>query len=472
MATIIGRRNEQNELQRYMESDSSEFVAIYGRRRVGKTFLVRQFFNNRFDFCLTGLANSNMSSQLLNFQFSMKEAGFIDAPLAGNWLIAFQQLKLLIEQSTAPKKTIFLDELPWIDTAKSDFISALEHFWNGWAAHRTDILLIVCGSSTSWMMDKLLNNKGGLHNRITSRLKIHPFTLLECKLYIQSMEIAWEEFQIVECYMILGGIPFYWSLLKKGLSLSQNIDQLLFRDNGTLHNEFSNLYAALFKKSEKYIQVIEVLSKKSKGMTRNELISLVKEKSGGGLSKLLEDLENCGFIRSYFPIDKKVKDKIYQLIDFYSLFYFHFIQSTHISNDNYWSSMIDSPLHKTWSGYAFEQVCLTHIFQIKNSLGISGVHCNIASWRSKETEPGAQIDLLIDRNDGVINLCEMKYSAYPYTIDKKYAETFRNKIGAFKQETQSRKSIFLTMITTYGIKQNEYAGMVQNQLTLSELFSK
>jgi hypothetical protein len=286
------------------------------------------------------------------------------------------------------------------------------------------------------------------------------------------MEITWEDYQIVECYMILGGIPFYWSLLKKGLSLSQNIDQLLFQDIGTLHTEFSNLYAALFKKSEKYIQLIEVLSKKSKGMTRNELISLLKEKSGGGLSKLLEDLENCGFIRSYFPIDKKVKDKIYQLIDFYSLFYFHFIQSTHISNDNYWSSMIDSPLHKIWSGYAFEQVCLSHILQIKYSLGISGVHCNIASWRSKETEPGAQIDLLIDRNDGVINLCEMKYSVCPYIIDKKYAETLRNKIGAFKQETQSRKSIFLTLITTYGIKQNEYAGMVQNQLTLSDLFSK
>jgi AAA+ ATPase superfamily predicted ATPase len=472
MTTIIGRENEQKELQRYLSSDSSEFIAVYGRRRVGKTFLVRQFFNNKFDFCLTGLANANMSSQLLNFQFAMKEASITDVPLAKNWLIAFQQLKSLIEKSATGKKIIFLDELPWMDTAKSDFLSALEHFWNGWAAHRTDILLIVCGSSTSWMMDKLINNKGGLHNRITHRLKIDPFTLAECKEFILSRGITWEEYQIVECYMVMGGIPFYWSLLKKGLSLAQNIDLLLFHDNGTLHNEYSNLYAALFKNSEKYTQLIEVLSKKSKGMTRNELISIANEKSGGGMTKLLEDLENCGFIRSYFPIDKKVKDKIYQLIDFYSLFYFHFIQSAHLNNDGYWSSMIDSPIHRTWSGYAFEQVCLAHVLQIKNKLGISGVHCNIASWRSKETDPGAQIDLLIDRNDWVINLCEMKYSMYPFTIDKKYSETLRNKIGSFKQETKTRKSIFLTMITTFGIKQNEYAGMVQYQLTMTDLFRK
>ena len=272
--------------------------------------------------------------------------------------------------------------------------------------------------------------------------------------------------------MILGGIPFYWSLLKKGLSLAQNIDLLLFRDNGPLHNEFNNLYAALFKNSEKYVQVIEILSKKSKGLTRNELISFSTEKSGGGISKILEDLENCDFIRSYFPIDKKVKDKIYQLIDFYSLFYFHFVQSTHKNNEDYWSSMIDSPLHRTWSEYAFEQVCLTHILQIKHRLGISGVHGNIASWRSKETENGAQIDLLIDRNDSLINLCEMKYSMYPFTIDKKYPEILRNKIGSFREETKTRKSIFLTMVTTFGIKQNEYAGMVQNELKMSDLFSK
>lgn len=471
MMKIIGRIYEQQELQSYLQSASSEFIAVYGRRRVGKTFLVREFFNNRFDFYLTGLANTNMAAQLLNFRFSMQEAGYTDSPVPRNWLYAFQQLKTLLEKSSKKRKVIFLDELPWMDTAKSDFVSALEQFWNGWASKRTDILLIVCGSSTSWMMDKLINNKGGLHNRITHRLNILPFTLLECKNYIQSRQMVWEEYQIVECYMILGGIPYYWSLLKKGISLAQNIDALFFQENGALREEFKNLYAALFKHSEKYTNLIELLNKKNKGLTRSELIKFSKEESGGGLTKMLEDLESCGFIRSYYSLDKKTKDKLYQLADFYSLFYFRFLQSLNSKTDNRWLTMIDTPQHRAWSGYSFEQVCLTHIQQIKHSLGISGVHCNIASWRGKTGENGAQIDLIIDRNDMVINVCEMKYSISPFAIDKKYAENLRNKIGVFKEETKTRKSVFLTLITTFGIKQNEYSGMVQSEIKMSALFT-
>lgn len=470
MEKIIGRLYEQNELNNYYYSKSSEFVAIYGRRRVGKTFLVRQFFNNKLDFSLTGLANATMASQLINFQFSISEAGFADAPIAKNWLYAFQQLIALLEKSTNKRKIIFLDELSWMDTAKSDFVSALEHFWNGWASGRTDILLIVCGSSTSWMMNKLLNNRGGLHNRITHRLKIQPFTLSECKKFLQSVEITWDEYQITECYMIFGGIPYYWSLLKKGLSLAQNVDALFFRENGALQNEFKNLYAALFKNSENYIHLVEVMSKKSKGLTRSELINSSKGNSGGGLSKILEDLENCGFIRSYLFMKKKLRDKIYQLTDFYTLFYFRFLISTKTNADNHWSTMIDSPQHRVWSGYAFEQVCFAHIQQIKQSLGISGVHSNYATWRSRESLNGAQIDLLIDRNDSVINLCEIKYSIHPFTIDKKYAENLRNKIGTFKEENKTQKSIFLTFVTTYGLKQNEYSGMVQNEVRMKDLF--
>jgi uncharacterized protein len=470
MIKIIGRLNEQTELQRYFHSNSSEFVAVYGRRRVGKTYLIREYFNNTFDFCLTGLANAGMNSQLINFQFAIREAGFTDAPIAKNWLYAFQQLIGMLEKSTNQRKVIFLDELPWMDTAKSDFMSALEHFWNGWASGRSDIVLIVCGSSTSWMMNKLLNNKGGLHNRITQRLPLRPFTLRECKQFLQSAAISWEAYQITECYMIFGGIPYYWSLLRKGLSLAQNVDNLFFRESGALRNEFANLYAALFRNSNKYTQLAEVMSKKSKGLTRDELIKSGKEKSGGGLSKMLEDLENCGFIRSYLSIGKKSRDRIYQLTDFYTLFYFHFLKSIPAIADNHWSTMIDTPQHRSWSGYAFEQVCLAHIPQIRQSLGITGVYCNYATWRGKGSENGAQIDLLIDRNDSVINVCEIKYSIHLFTIDKKYAENLRNKIGVFKEETKTPKSVFLTFITTFGVKQNEYSGMVQNEVILKDLF--
>lgn len=471
MAKIIGRLYEQQELKRYFDSDSSEFIAVYGRRRVGKTFLVREFYRNRFDFYLTGLANAKMSSQLINFQYAIHEAGFTDAPVAKSWLYAFQQLIALLEKSHSKRKVVFLDELPWMDTPKSDFVSALEHFWNGWAAGRTDIVLIVCGSSTSWMMNKLLNNKGGLYNRITQRLPLRPFTLQECAQFLQAVEINWEKYQVTECYMIFGGIPFYWSLLKKGVSLAQNVDILLFQDNGALKHEFSNLYAALFRNSGKYVQLVEVMGKKSKGMTRDELIKSGKEKSGGGLSKILEELESCGFIRSYPSFGKNSRERIYQLTDFFTLFYFHFLKPDPSTTENHWTSMVDSPQHRTWSGYAFEQVCLAHIRQIRQSLGISGVHCEYATWRSKRPGDGAQIDLLINRNDSVINLCEMKYSIHPFTIDKKYAENLRNKIGAFKEETKTYKSVFLTFLTTFGVRQNEYSGMVQNELTMEDLFS-
>jgi hypothetical protein len=470
MAEIIGRELEKTELQRFYNSKSSEFVAVYGRRRVGKTFLIREFFRDNFDFYLTGLANSNLMSQLINFQFSIQKAGFTDAPVAKSWLYSFQQLISLLERSTHQRKVIFLDELPWMDTAKSDFITALEHFWNGWASGRSDILLIVCGSSTSWMMNKLLNNKGGLHNRITQRLKIQPFTLSECKAYLHSAEISWDNYQITEGFMIFGGIPYYWSLLKKGLSLAQNVDALFFRENGALRDEFRNLYAALFRNSDKYTRLVEVMSRKTKGLTRSELVKSGKEKSGGSLSKLLEDLENCGFIRSYQSIGKNSRDRIYQMTDFFTLFYFHFLKRLPANTDNFWSSMIDTPQHRSWSGYAYEQVCLAHVQQIRQRLGISGVHCKYAAWRSKESENGAQIDLLIDRNDAVINLCEMKYSIHPFTIDKKYAENLRNKIGIFKEETKTPKSLYLTFITTFGLRTNEYSGMVQNEVIMEDLF--
>ncbi len=470
MAIIIGRKQEQEQLRRCFESTTSEFVALYGRRRVGKTFLVRQYFENKFAFTLTGMANANKAAQLLNFQFSMRDAGCMDAASPANWLEAFQQLKSHLEKSTDAKKVIFLDELPWIESPKSNFLSALEHFWNSWAAHRTDILLIVCGSSTSWMMDKLINNKGGLYNRITVRMKIQPFTLLECKQHLQWQGIAWEEYTIAECYMIMGGIPYYWSLLKKGMSLAQNIDRLFFAASGTLNDEFTNLYAALFNSSEKYIELVKMISAKNKGVTRNEILASLNEKSSGAISKMLDDLENSGFIRSYLSFDKKSKDKIYQLVDFYTLFYFKFGNEISTGSENFWSAAIDSPTHRVWSGYAFEQLCLAHLPQLKNSLGISGVRTNAFSWLSKNSENRTQIDLLIDRNDAVINLCEMKFSINEFSIDKKYAETLRNRIGIFKAETNTRKSVFLTMITTFGVSKNEYSDLIQSEIKLADMF--
>jgi hypothetical protein len=268
----------------------------------------------------------------------------------------------------------------------------------------------------------------------------------------------------------MGGIPYYWSLLKKGMSLAQNIDRLFFAASGTLSDEFTNLYAALFKSSDKYIELVKVISTKNKGVTRNEILASLNEKSSGGISKMLDDLENSGFIRSYLSFDKKSKDKIYQLVDFYTLFYFKFANEISTGSENFWSAAIDSPTHRVWSGYAFEQLCLAHLPQLKNSLGISGVRTNAFSWLSKNTENRTQIDLLIDRNDAVINLCEMKFSINEFSIDKKYSETLRNRIGIFKAETNTRKSVFLTMITTFGVSKNEYSDLIQSEIKLADMF--
>ncbi len=470
MNKLIGRKDEQNDLNSYYTTSKSEFIAVYGRRRVGKTFLIKEFFNNKFDFYLTGLANANTKEQLVNFHASVRKHGKTNYTFAKTWFEAFEQLIHLLENLNVRKKVVFLDELPWLDTRKSGFLSAFEHFWNGWASARKDILLIVCGSATSWMVTKLINNKGGLHNRITRKMYIAPFTLKECEDYLRIHNFSWNRYQIVESYMIFGGVPYYLSLLRKGMSLSQNIDNLLFNNNGALKNEFNNLYASLFINFENHIKVVEALGKKAKGLLRDEILTLTKFSDGGGVSKILDELELCGFIRKYRAFDKKVREGLYQLTDFYTLFYFKFIKKNEYNNANFWSTSIDSPQHRAWSGYAFEQVCLAHINQIKKKLGISGVQCNVASWRSQKSEPGAQIDLLIERKDQIINLCEIKYSINEFVIDKKTDINIRNKISVFKNEVGTRKAINLTMITTYGVKQNEYAGIVQNEVTIDDLF--
>lgn len=468
---LVGRVAEQEALKEYIASDKSEFLAVYGRRRVGKTFLIKESLNNKFTFQLTGLANAGLQMQLRNFNAAIQKYGKIPYPQIDTWFDAFEQLTHLLEQShKKEKKILFLDELPWMDTHRSGFISALEHFWNGWASARSDIFLIVCGSATSWMINKLINNHGGLHNRITRRMLIEPFTLGECEAFYKANKMAVTRYQILESYMILGGIPFYLSLMEKGKSLSQNIDALCFAKNGALREEFSSLYASLFKHSENHIRIVESLTKKTKGMTREEILTATKLPDGGGVTKTLEELEQCGFIRKYNAFDKKNKYQLFQLVDFYTLFYLSFIRNHKNDDEHFWLNSIDSARHRAWSGYAFEQVCTSHVTQIKNKLGITGVLTHVASWRSQKSDPGAQVDLLIDRNDKVINLCEMKFANTEYVIDKKQDENLRNKKGTFIQETKTRKSVHLTMVTTYGIKQNEYAGSIQSEVKMDDLF--
>ena len=466
---LIGRKYEQEVLRDALHKDQSQFIAVYGRRRVGKTFLIRETFDYKFTFQHTGLADGKTSDQLANFQESLKEYGYSDAPLPVSWLEAFNLLKTLVKQSRAKRKVLFIDELPWLDTSKSGFLTALEHFWNGWATTRKDIILIVCGSATSWIINKIINNHGGLYNRVTERILLHPFTLAECESYAQSLGLKMEKEQILESYMILGGIPYYWSFMSKNLSLAQNIDMLFFEKDGKLKDEFEHLYASLFKKKEPYIAIVSALGKKKIGLTRDELIHELGIKAGGNLSRRLVELEQCGFIRRYSTPGKPVKDALFQLLDNYTIFYFRFIQHNTSNDEHFWLSSIDAPFHRVWEGLAFERVVLQHIPQVKNALGISGVLSNVYSWRY-DGDVGAQIDLIIDRHDSVINLCEIKYSSGEYVITKDYAKDLKRKREVYREQTKTKKAIHLTMITTEGVKKNAYYNDIQSEVTMDQLF--
>ena len=473
LENIVGREKEIHQLGKILESGKPEFLAVYGRRRVGKTFLIREFFNYRFSFQISGLANAKTKQQLFNFHSSLSRQSilFFDSQ-PENWLVAFQRLIDHLEtiESTG-KKVVFFDEMPWFDTPGSDFVMGLEHFWNSWASNRKDILLIACGSAASWMMNELINNTGGLHNRVTHKMKIEPFSLREAEILLTKKQGNFTRYQIVQLYMVLGGIPYYLDVVNPEMSAAQNIQALIFEKTGFLKNEFFNLYRSLFKKHEIYEKVVESLSTKLYGMQRSEIVKASKINSGGTLTKVLANLEESGFINAYVPIDEKRKNTQYRLSDHYSMFYFKFIKNHPYKGENVWLNMIDNPMARAWEGFAFEQICLDHIAQIKKKLGIHGVFSKNVVWKGATENNAAQVDLLIDRRDQVVNLCEVKFSLGKFTITKDYAEKLRTKISVFKAVTKTRKSVFLTFITTYGIEKNKHAkALVQNEVTMDDLF--
>jgi hypothetical protein len=463
---IIGRKEQIAELLSFTKSDESEFVAIYGRRRIGKTFLIKNLFEKQMAFSFTALANGTNLQQLASFQIVMQEFSGQQQEMPPNWLWAFKQLKDYLLGLKVDKKIIFIDELPYLDTPKSDFMKALEQFWNSWAAFRSDILLIVCGSSTSWIVNKLINNKGGLHNRITKVIKLLPFTLGECEEYLLSKGIEWMRYDTTIAYMVLGGIPYYWSLLKKGKSIAQNIDYLFFNETSPLADEFNKLYSSLFRYHEKYVEVIRLLSSRKSGFERDEIIKCLNINSGGGLSKILSELELCGFIGKICPPNSKGKKAVYVLTDFYSQFYLDFLDGETKIRSNWWSRMQGTSKLNAWAGFTFEQVCIYHSRQLLKALEIGGIETNVFPLKM----PEAQIDIVIERGDRAVNICEVKFSDSEYIINKDYSNVLRRKKTAYKTLYGQNKTIFLTMITTFGVKENMYSTMADNQLTLEDLF--
>ncbi|MDO6432713.1 ATP-binding protein [Flavitalea sp. BT771] len=472
---FVGRSKEIEILQNTLKSDRSELIAVIGRRRVGKTHLIRQVYNTVLDFEMTGMQHTAMSTQLTNFATKITQYAKPEFPIKTpeNWLEAFNQLQIyLSRRNVSRKRIIFFDELPWIATSRSGFLEALGHFWNDWAAYN-QVVIIICGSAASWMIQQVVHHKGSLHNRITKLIHLQPFTLAETALFLQVNKIALNHFQIVQLYMVTGGIPHYLKEIQKGQSVAQNIDQLCFSGHGLLKDEFDKLYASLYDKPENHIALIRSLASKWMGLTRSQLLKLTGMKDGGRFSRILTELEQSDFIISIPPFHKKKKDMLYRLVDNYSLFYLKFMEGKKKGSEGSFLSLERSQSWKVWCGYAFENICFTHIPQIKASLGIGAVYTEESSYIQKGNtkKKGIQVDMLIDRADGIINVCEMKFYDVPFTVNKKTAEELQEKRNAIKQVAPPKKSILLTMITCFGLQENMYSSeLIQNQLTIEHLF--
>ena len=472
---LVGRLQEIKMLDHLLTDSAPQLVAILGRRRVGKTFLVRTHYSGKMTFECSGTIDGSTASQLANFSEQLK-AYFkmkLTAPPA-NWQQAFVMLEQGLASSLpGDKKILFFDEFPWMDNHRSGFLSAFSYWWNMHGSQRVNCIVIICGSAASWMINRVVNNKGGLHNRITHRIHLLPFTLAETAAYLQANKVKLTSYQIVQLYMVMGGIPHYLDAVLPGMSVEQVINPTCFNKNGRLYGEFDNLYAALFSHPEKHIQLVKLLAGKQSGLTRNEIVTAIKKlTSGGGLTKALDELTESGFLYRINPYGNKVKDAVYRLADEFTLFYFRFMAKAS-EEAKEWNSMLPTNAFAQWSGYAFENVCLKHINMVKKALGIAAVYTEQSAWRFKGDAAikGAQVDLLIDRADNCINLCEIKFSAAPFLVTKRYADELLQKEQSFRLKSKSRKVIFTTLISPFGVVKNEYQlQRIQSTVTMNDLF--
>ena len=476
-ASILGRRHEQDLIREYYESTKAELVAVYGRRRVGKTYLVRQFFDNDFDFYFTGSFETPRSTQLTLFKKELERYSGRKLHKPKDWYEAFESLREYLSSIHKERIVVFLDELPWMDTPKSGFLSAFSYFWNSWASSVSGLKLFVCGSATTWMLSKLIGDKGGMHGRVNRQIYLRPFTLFETEQFLKSKGIDWEHYQVTEAYMTMGGIPYYLDMLEGNLSLNENIDHLFFEDGAALRTEYDFIFRSLFRDSKTYRSVVELLATRSSGMSRRDIQDALKMDDGGLLTEVLDNLCKCDFLRQYAAFGNKDRGQMYQLADLFSLFHLQFVSKYSGQDSHFWSNMQDNPRRTTWQGYAFEQVCMHHIPQIKLKLGISGVLSEVCSWSCKAftdkngtQHKGTQIDLVIDRRDETVNLCECKFSIDTYSISQDYAERLNTRKETFRAVTGTRKSLHTTMITTYGLKRNKYSDTVQREVTMDDLF--
>lgn len=471
---MIGRKQEIKKLNTLINSNRSEFLAITGRRRVGKTFLADTILKDRYCFSMTGIQNGNTSAQLVNFGVKLAEYNGTFEPVAPkNWQIAFLQFKTYLKTLDKKKKqVIFIDELPWIYTPRSGFIQMLAHFWNDYLSKESHFLLVICGSATSWITKKIINDRGGLHNRVTEIIHLQPFTITETATFLKSKGLRFTDQEVAKIYMSLGGIPFYLENLRKGESFPVAIERICFSSTGLLKNEYRNLYQALFNNSKIHQAIVQTLANHQYGATHAEILQETGLKATGSYQRALEELMVSDFVIEQIPFGRKKRGVTYRLVDEYSIFYHRFIKNNKKFIPGMWQQMAATQSYKIWTGYAFESLCHKHIKAIKATLGITSVYTEISSLyvKNKSTEEGFQIDLIIDRKDASINLCEIKFHNAPFTINKTYYQQLLQKRQKFLAFTKTKKQVFITFISNHELKRNAYADeIIDAEVTLADM---
>jgi hypothetical protein len=471
---MIGRGEQIKTFQLLLGSEKSEFVAVTGRRRVGKTYLIDTVCEKNICFRMTGIQDANLKEQLRNFATKLVEYSKVmlfDAPK--DWQAALQLLKIYLQTLPKTKKqVIFIDELPWVNTPKSGFLKMLAHLWNDYLSKESHFVLVICGSATSWITKQVINNKGGFHNRISANVRLQPFSIDETKAFLESKKINFTDQELVRVFLTMGGIPYYLENIRKGESATQAIERMCFTETGILKNEYSNLYKALFTNAEHHEEIVKTLAISHGGLTREEIIKKSNILAGGPYDRTMEDLILTGFVVEDNHFGNKKRGAIYRLQDEYSVFYHRFIKENSKNFDGQWSQLSATPTYKIWSGYAFENLCHKHIDKLKSVLGIAAVYTETSRLNAKatESEDGFQIDLIIDRNDNTINLCEIKYYAIPFKIDKKYYEELLMKKENFKSFTKTKKQVFLTLISNFGLLENEYSReIIDSTISLEDI---
>lgn len=475
---MIGREKEKKELEKLYASGQAEMVAVYGRRRVGKTYLVDEVLRGKITFRHAGLSPTGepvglLRAQLDHFYNSLKLYGLENEQRPGNWLDAFFMLEKLLQNiDDGSRQVVFLDELPWLDSPRSGFIRAFEGFWNTWGCHRNNLMVVICGSANSWMMNELINNHGGLYGRVTHEIKLSPFTLAECEAFYSSKNIPFSRYDIVQSYMIFGGIPYYMGYMDEELSLAQNVDRVFFDKNAPLKSEYDRLFESVFKNPEVIKSIVELLYTRNMGYTRKEIAEKLQVADGGHLTKNLNALTASDFVTRYVPFGLSKREEYYKLIDPFCMFFLHFVKRQTEKNNYFWQQNSTMPGIVAWRGLAFENVCFNHIPQIKNALGISGVITSESAWTKKaDDEEGMQIDLLIIRKDNVVNMCEIKFYSDDFVVSKEYYRTIQRRSEKLQAMLSPKTAVYSTLITSYGLKKNEYSSVFIKTINFDNLFS-